>query len=201
MIEIFDSVFKLSTHETSYVFALTEQGHAEHIYYGKRLPDTDISALRLKNTIMLGTTVERKEIMNMKNLFNRAIALVCAVLMMISLFALPAFAHEGEDHDHAEEAVQEGLSTAAIVWIVIGGVLVVAGVVLGIKYREKIAKALRVYKSEFKKVSWLSWKDTKKSSLVVLGVLAACALVICLLDLGLYNGLLALIQALRGLFS
>ena len=141
----------------------------------------------------------------MKNLFNRAIALVCAVLMMISLFALPAFAHDGEDHDHAEEttttADSNGLSTAAIVWIVIGGVLVVAGVVLGIKYREKIAKALRVYKSEFKKVSWLSWKDTKKSSLVVLVVLAACALVICLLDLGLSKGLLAMIQALRGLFA
>ena len=139
----------------------------------------------------------------MKNLLNRTLALVCAVLMMISLFALPAFAHEGEDHDHdhEEEVVEEGLSTAAIVWIVIGGVLVVAGVVLGIKYREKIAKGLRVYKSEFKKVSWLSWKDTKKSSLVVLGVLVACALVICLLDLGLYKGLLALIQALRGLFA
>lgn len=139
----------------------------------------------------------------MKNLFNRTLALICAVLMMISLFALPAFAHEGEDHDHdhEEEVVEEGLSTAAIVWIVIGGVLVVAGVVLGIKYREKIAKGLRVYKSEFKKVSWLSWKDTRKSSLVVLGVLVVCALVICLLDLGLYKGLLALIQALRGLFA
>ena len=136
----------------------------------------------------------------MKNLFNRTLALVCAILMMISLFALPAFAHEGHDHE-GEEVVEQGLSTAAIVWIVIGGVLVVAGVVLGIKYRENIVKALRVYKSEFKKVSWLSWKDTKKSSLVVLGVLVACALVICLLDLGLYNGLLALIQALRGLFA
>ena len=139
--------------------------------------------------------------MNMKNLFNRTLALVCAVLMMISLFALPAFAHEGHDHEGEEVVEEQGLSTAAIVWIVIGGVLVVAGVVLGIKYREKIAKALRVYKSEFKKVSWLSWKDTKKSSLVVLAVLAACALVICLLDLGLSKGLLEMIQALRGLFA
>ena len=139
----------------------------------------------------------------MKNLFNRTLAILCAILMMISLFALPAFADDHEGHDHAAEEAEktEGLSTAAIVWIVIGGVLVVAGVVLGIKYREKIVKGLRVYRSEFKKVSWLSWKDTKKSSLVVLGVLAACALVICLLDLGLYNGLLALIQALRGLFA
>jgi preprotein translocase SecE subunit len=141
--------------------------------------------------------------MNMKNMLNRTLALVCAVLMMISLFALPAFAtdHAGHDHAHEEETHQEGLSTAAIVWIVIGGVLVVAGVVLGIKYREKIVKALRVYKSEFKKVSWLSWKDTKKSSLVVLGVLIACAVVICVLDLGLSKGLLAMIQALRGLFA
>ena len=139
----------------------------------------------------------------MKNLFNRTLALVCAVLMMISLFALPAFADDHAGHDHATEEAEktEGLSTAAIVWIVIGGVLVVAGVVLGIKYRENIVKALRVYKSEFKKVSWLSWKDTKKSSLVVLGVLVACALVICLLDLGLYKGLLAMIQALRSLFA
>ena len=137
----------------------------------------------------------------MKNLFNRTLALICAVLMMISLFALPAFAHEGHDQEGEEVVEEQGLSTAAIVWIVIGGVLVVAGVVLGIKYREKIVKALRVYKSEFKKVSWLSWKDTKKSSLVVLGVLVACALVICLLDLGLSKGLLAMIQALRGLFA
>ena len=155
----------------------------------------------------------------MKNLFSRTLALVCAVLMMISLFALPAFAHDGEDHDHGETTTTtttttttapvadqnapapKGLTTAQIVWIVIGGVLVVAGVVLGIKYREKIAKTLRVYKSEFKKVSWLSWKDTKKSSLVVLGVLIACALVICLLDLALSKGLLELVQALRGLFT
>ena len=137
----------------------------------------------------------------MKNLFSRTLALVCAILMMISLFALPAFAHEGHDHEGEEVVEEQGLSTAAIVWIVIGGVLVVAGVVLGIKYRENIVKALRVYKSEFKKVSWLSWKDTKKSSLVVLGVLIACAVVICVLDLGLSKGLLAMIQALRGLFA
>ena len=141
----------------------------------------------------------------MKNLFNRSLALVCAILMMISLFALPAFAHEGEDHDHATDTTTttttDNSKTALIVWIIVGGVLVVAGVVLGIKYREKIVKALRVYKSEFKKVSWLSWKDTKKSSLVVLGVLVACAVVICLLDLGLSKGLLAMVQALRGLFA
>ena len=53
----------------------------------------------------------------MKNLFNRTLALVCAVLMMISLFALPAFADDHAGHDHATEEAEktEGLTTAAIV--------------------------------------------------------------------------------------
>jgi preprotein translocase SecE subunit len=82
----------------------------------------------------------------------------------------------------------------------LGGVIVIGVAVLLIKCPEKISKGLRVYKSEFKKVSWLSWKETKKSSLIVLGMLAACALVICLLDLGLYEGMIALIKKLAGLF-
>ena len=60
MIQIFDKFFKLSTKDTSYVLALTDEGHAEHIYYGKKLPDENFEALRLKNTIMLGTTVDYK---------------------------------------------------------------------------------------------------------------------------------------------
>ena len=126
---------------------------------------------------------------------RRTLSALCALLMMISLFAIPAFAAE------AEEAEKTGLSTAAIIWIVIGGVILVAAIVLGIKFREQIGKALVVYKSEFKKVSWLSWKDTKKSSLVVLVVLVACAVVICLLDLGLFEGFMAMINAFGKLFA
>ena len=137
--------------------------------------------------------------MNMKNLLNRALALICVVLMMVSLFALPAFADEHEGHDHATTTTNANL-VKIIPWIVLGGVVVVGVAVLLIKCPEKIAKGLRVYKSEFKKVSWLSWKETKKSSLIVLGMLAACALVICLLDLGLYEGMVALIQKLKDLF-
>ena len=136
----------------------------------------------------------------MKNLLNRALALICVVLMMISLFALPAFADDHEGHDHATETATTSNLIKVIPWIVLGGVVVVGVAVLLIKCPEKISKGLRVYKSEFKKVSWLSWKETKKSSLIVLGMLAACALVICLLDLGLYEGMIALIKKLSGLF-
>ena len=58
MIEIFDKSFKLSTKDTSYVLGITEQGHAEHIYYGNKISDESFEALRLKNTVMLGTTVD-----------------------------------------------------------------------------------------------------------------------------------------------
>ena len=58
MIEIFDKLFKLNTKDSGYVLAVTEEGHIEHVYYGKRIPDTDVEALRLKNTIVLGTTVD-----------------------------------------------------------------------------------------------------------------------------------------------
>ena len=131
----------------------------------------------------------------MKNLLNRALALICVVLMMVSLFALPVFADGTDEHDHNHVNLVQ-----IIPWAVLGGVIVIGVVVLLIKCPEKIAKGLRVYKSEFKKVSWLSWKETKKSSLIVLGMLAACALVICLLDLGLYEGFIALIKKLSGLF-
>ncbi len=133
----------------------------------------------------------------MKNLLNRTLALICVVLMMVSLFALPVFADDHEGHDHATETND---LVQIIPWAVLGGVIVIGVAVLLIKRPEKISKGLRVYKSEFKKVSWLSWKETKKSSLIVLGMLAACALVICLLDLGLYEGFIALIKKLSGLF-
>ncbi|MBQ7408514.1 MAG: alpha-galactosidase [Clostridia bacterium] len=58
MIEIKDKLFKLDTRDTSYVFAITKHGHAEHIHYGKKVYLSDADALRLKNTVVLGTTVD-----------------------------------------------------------------------------------------------------------------------------------------------
>ena len=111
-----------------------------------------------------------------------------AMLLTMSLFAIPAFAH-----DHAAEEKAEGFPMWAV-WAIVGGVILVAAVVLCIIFREKVAKFLRVYKSEWKKIVWLPWDQTKKSTLVVLVVLIVCAAVICLLDLGLFEGITALIQ-------
>ncbi len=119
------------------------------------------------------------------NLLKKWGVALLSTLLTVSLFALPVFA------DDAKQPA--GLDTATIVWIIVGAVILVAAVILGIKFREKIAKGLRVLKSEFKKVSWLSWEQTRKSTLIVLIVLVAFAVVICLMDLALSKGLTWLI--------
>ena len=116
-------------------------------------------------------------------------------------------AETDHDHDHEEETTgsssastdkkeeeKKGLSTQSIITLCIFGALIVAAVVLGIIFREKVGKFLRVYKSETKKIVWLPWDQTKKSTLVVLIVLVACALAICLLDFALGQGYLAFLK-------
>lgn len=58
MIEEKKKVFHLNTKHTSYIFAISSQGQPVHIYYGSRLPRADVEALRLKNNITLGSTVD-----------------------------------------------------------------------------------------------------------------------------------------------
>jgi preprotein translocase SecE subunit len=86
------------------------------------------------------------------------------------------------------------MGTGTIIGLIIAAVVLAVAIVLGIKYREKIGKFLRVYKSELKKVVWFPWDQTKKSTLVVLVVMIACAAVICLLDWGLGEGFLAFVN-------
>ena len=158
------------------------------------------------------------------NLLKRWSAAIVALLLMVVLFAIPAFAEDTTDittaeettveevtteaeTDHEEETTgsssastdkkeeeKKGLSTQSIITLCIFGALIVAAVVLGIIFREKVGKFLRVYKSEAKKIVWLPWDQTKKSTLVVLIVLVACALAICLLDFALGQGYLAFLK-------
>ena len=100
----------------------------------------------------------------------------------------------GSDVTTQGSTTDTGDKTRLIVWLIVGGVLVVAAVVLGIVFREKVQKFLRVYKSEVKKIVWLPWDQTKKNTLVVIVVLIICAAAICLLDFGLSKGILAFIN-------
>lgn len=58
--------------------------------------------------------------------------------------------------------------------------------------REKTLKFLRSLKSECKKISWYTWKQTIKGSAVVVAVAVVLALAIGLLDYGFSEGLIAL---------
>ena len=122
-----------------------------------------------------------------KGTMKKWLTLLCAMMLTFSLFAIPAFAEDGT-------ADTNKLSVPTIVGLCILGALVIAAVVLCIIFREKVKKFLRVYKSESKKIVWLPWDQTKKSTWVVLIVLAISAVVICLLDLGLSRGLNAFIS-------
>ena len=164
-------------------------------------------------------------------LLTKWLAVLCAAMLMISLFAIPVFAEDTTVADTTESTVESTTestaeseskteesttgagssnstsknepadNTALIVWIIVGAVVLIVAVVLCIKFREKIVKGLRVYKSEFKKVSWLSWEQTRKSTFVVVVVLLAFAAVICILDIALFKGFDVLIGWLKGLFQ
>lgn len=123
-------------------------------------------------------------------LLNKWMLAISAMLLSTSLFAIPAFAHEAAAA--AEETKK--LTTEQLIWLIVGGVVLVAAIVLGIIFREKVGKFFRVYNSERKKIVWLPWDQTKKSTWVVLVVLVAAAAAICLLDFGLFKGITKLVE-------
>ena len=180
-------------------------------------------------------------------LLKRWIAVLCAMILTVSLFAIPAFAEttesstesteessseattesdtdadteseseseSGSEEDSTSESEEDssseeeeestgadgdendgnGLSTNMIVWIIVGAVVVVVGAVLCIKFREKLKKSWRVYKSESKKIVWLPWDQTKKNTIVVIIILAVCAVAIWVVDYLLSQGILAFIN-------
>ena len=58
MISKKDRLFNLSTKHTTYLFAITETGHLEHLYYGRLLsnPTISVDALADKRSLNIGTS-------------------------------------------------------------------------------------------------------------------------------------------------
>jgi len=52
-----NNVFYLTTRDTSYIFRITGFGHLESVYYGRKIPQQDITPLLTKHTIMPGGNV------------------------------------------------------------------------------------------------------------------------------------------------
>jgi preprotein translocase SecE subunit len=81
-----------------------------------------------------------------------------------------------------------GISTFALVSLIIGGVAILVAVVLCIVYREKVAETISAYRSEMKKVTWFSWKNVVASTVFVLVTIVVVAAVAYLFDQLFFQG-------------
>lgn len=62
MITVKDSVFRIDTAETTYLFRKTKYGHLGHLYYGPLLPaDESADTIAQKRTVMVGASVLYEE--------------------------------------------------------------------------------------------------------------------------------------------
>ena len=116
--------------------------------------------------------------------------IIVASLLYLAIGAIPFL----NNLKNSESTGLLGILTVGEI-IVLGIMLaiLVAVVVLLLKKRERANAIVREYESEIKRITWLSWKDTKKSTVVVLIGLVVCATVISLLDVGLAKGFMAFI--------
>ena len=126
--------------------------------------------------------------------FGRIIAMISLIAFSLVAFCVPAFAAE------ATPATESWFRLSNILPIAIALVLVIAAVIFFFvipKRREKSLKFFRGLKSECKKVSWYSWDQTIRGSVVVAVITVAIALVIGLLDAGFSQGLIAITELFK----
>ena len=119
-------------------------------------------------------------------------------LFLVSCLVLCAFFCLGVAADDGAGAEEGGISTLALVSLIVGGVVLVAVVVLCIVKREKLIESLRAYKRELKNVTWFSWKNVVRSTVFVIVSVLVVALVIGLLDYAFFQGQYLLVDLLGG---
>ena len=93
---------------------------------------------------------------------------------------------DGHDHDH-DHGEKDPMDT--IISLIVGGVIIIAIVVVCIIMREKLGKFMRSLKSELGKIVWLPKNQTIKNTVVVLIIVAACAILIGIVDAAFGNGI------------
>ena len=132
--------------------------------------------------------------MSVKSFFNKKGVLRWFVfglfaVMYLALLAIPFYTTYRSTVSAGSKFV---MSTGNIIVEGILGAILVLVIVLAIRNRAKVSKVAGEYESEVKRVTWLA--ETKRSTIVVLIALIVCALVICLLDFGLSEGINAIIR-------
>ena len=101
---------------------------------------------------------------------------------------------ESKEEDKKEEETTESIAVkktrdSLIINGIIIGVIVLIGVILIIRFHKRLGGFLRSVKSEFKKITWSSKENTRKSFLVVIVVAVAVALMLWLIDIAFNTGI------------
>ena len=119
-------------------------------------------------------------------------------LFLVSCLVLCAFFCLGVAAEDGADAANNGISTFALVSIIVGGVVLLAIIVLCIVKREKLAESLRAYKRELKNVTWFSWKNVCRCTIFVIVSVLVVAAAIGLLDYVFFQGQYLLVDLLGG---
>jgi preprotein translocase subunit SecE len=96
---------------------------------------------------------------------------------------------EKKEEETTESAAVKKVKDSLIINGIIIGVIVLIGVVLIIRFRKKLGGFLSSVKSEFKRITWSSKENTRKSFLVVIVVAIAVALMLWLIDIAFNTGI------------
>ena len=116
----------------------------------------------------------------MKTVKSIGLVLACLALSVLSFFSVAA--------EEGAENASKGLSTGALVSLIIAGVVLVAVVVLCVIRREKLKESLRAYRREMKNITWYPWKSVWRNTVLVVVVVLVAALLIGLLDIAFFEG-------------
>ena len=126
---------------------------------------------------------------------SRIIAMISLIALSLVTFAVPVFAAETTEATGNSWFKLSNILPIAIV-LVLAIVAVVFFFVIP-KRRETTLKFFRSLKSECKKVSWYSWSQTVRASVVVAVITVVIAVVIGLLDVGFTQGLNAITELFK----
>lgn len=126
---------------------------------------------------------------------TRAAAIISLAVLLFTVAALPICAA-----DTTTETKLSFWRLSNIIPLVILLAIIIALVVVFFilpKRRERTLKFFRGLKSESKKVSWFTWKQTWRGTMVVAIISIVIATVIGLLDVGFSQGLNAIARLFR----
>ncbi len=94
---------------------------------------------------------------------------------------------------------QQKAETRRLINLIVGGVILVALVILAIVFRAKIPVWFKAVKSECGKIVWCPKDKLKKNAIVVVVIIVAIAVLIALLDIAFSTGIIELGKAVKSI--